>query len=95
MKYTLPFLLCILIRLVLVVVVTIHQIYSFSFPKRHEKDSIEASWLKQRTFLHSDEAKNSGNNSLGACAWLYKLGFGLNLHHFFASWLPGLSMHVS
>ena len=93
MKYTLPFLLCILIRLVLVVVVTIHQIYSFSFPKRHEKDSIEASW--QRTFLHSDEAKNSGNNSLGACAWLYKLGFGLNLHHFFASWPPGLSMHVS
>ena len=42
--------------------------------KRREKDSIEASWL---TFLHSDEAKHGGNNSLGACAWLYKLGFGL------------------
>ena len=65
----------------IIVVVTIHQIYSFSFPKRQEKDSIEASWLKQWTFLHSDMRQNI---SLGACAWLYKLlGLALNFPHFF------------
>ena len=53
MKYTLPFLLCIFIRLV---ATSSYHTFTRSIAFHFQEDSIEASCLKQLTFLHSDEA---------------------------------------